>query len=274
MNEKNPIHEILCLLANNQHRNNSYLARQEIDRVKRKIKDPKRLELYGFKSYSQGDEDGIIQEIFKRLNIEKGTFFEIGVEDGLECNTLLLIHKGWKGTWVESDQNQMPFIMSKFSSIISKQLNVQYTKVTIDNINTLIGNKELDFLSIDIDGNDVYILKVLQSKPKVICIEYNAKFPSNISRRQVYDPRKMWQGTDYMGSSLKGICEIAEQKEYRLVGTSITGVNAFFVRNDLAKDLFSNDCSSENLYNPARYYLIFDHYKYHTGHKADFGLYE
>lgn len=49
--------------------------------------------------------------------------------------------------------------------------------------------------------------------------------------------------------------------------------NAFFVRKDLSKDLFTEDDSSEYLCNPPRYYLIFDHF-HHIGHRADFGPYE
>ena len=74
-------------------------AQKEISDLKKSISgNQKRLELYGFKVYSQNDEDGILEEIFKRIGIENGTFCEIGVENGLECNTLYLIHKGWIGS--------------------------------------------------------------------------------------------------------------------------------------------------------------------------------
>ena len=56
---------------------------------------------YGYRQRSQNDEDGIIEEIFRRLGIENGTFCEIGVENGLECNSLYLLHKGWRGVWVD-----------------------------------------------------------------------------------------------------------------------------------------------------------------------------
>ena len=127
-------------------------------------------------------------------------------------------------------------------------------------------------MSIDIDGNDIYLLENLPTIPKVICIEYNAKWPANISKKPVYDPSYSWSGTDYMGSSLKAITEVANRKGYTLVATSITGSNAFYVRNDLVKDNFSVDTSPENLYNPPRYWLIFDHFWY-IGHQADFGKY-
>jgi hypothetical protein len=73
-------------------RNGGYLARLEIERLLDRYRiDPKRLEPFGFKVYSQNDEDGIIEEIFRRLDVKIGTFCEIGVENGLECNTLYLI---------------------------------------------------------------------------------------------------------------------------------------------------------------------------------------
>jgi len=36
------------------------------------------------------------------------------------------------------------------------------------------------------------------------------------------------------------------------VGTNVAGVNAFFVREDLMKDLFPVPATAENLYNPFR----------------------
>ena len=43
------------------------------------------------------DEDGITIEIFKRLkNLNSGSFLELGVGDGTENNTLILLSLGWK----------------------------------------------------------------------------------------------------------------------------------------------------------------------------------
>src|SRR5256885_16829314 len=64
--------------------------------------DPKRLLRYGFKVYSQSDEDGIIQEIFKRIGVVHSSFIEFGVETGIECNTAKLLIEGWRGLWIEA----------------------------------------------------------------------------------------------------------------------------------------------------------------------------
>jgi hypothetical protein len=60
---------------------------------------------------------------------------------------------------------------------------------------------------------------------------------------------------------------------YTLVSTNFVGANAFFVRDDLLNDSFDLELSIEELYNPPRYWLIFDHYLQGIGHRADFGPY-
>ena len=265
-------------------RNSGYLARQEMRTILENIRlHPKRLEQYGFKVYSQNDEDGILAEIFKRIGVTKGTFCEIGVENGLECNSLFLIHQGWRGVWLEGNENQRPAIESKFQSLLANnRLSLAIGYITPQNINTALAEvaqrldidaNDLDFLSIDIDGMDIYLLEALEHPPKVICIEYNSKFPPPLSKKPVFNGQSIWNRTDYMGSSLTAINEVANSKGYSLVGTNLTGLNAFFVRNDLLGNHFEEKLTPEGLYNPPRYYLTFDHFHYDVGHEADFGPY-
>ena len=268
------------IIASGLQRNSAYLARIEIEKIilEAQKKDALRLEPFGFKVYSQGDEDGIIEEIFRRLGVEQGMFLEIGVENGLECNTLYLLHKGWYGYWIEGNSSQRDPIVNKFKSLIDKKrLGVVFSLVYPENFSHIYDDLSFyeggpDFVSIDIDGNDIYLLESLPCRPKVICIEYNAKFRPNISKRPVYDANNFWRGGDYMGSSLLAITEAADAMGYQLVATNVTGANAFYVRKDLVGNLFPEACSPVDLYNPPRYWLVFDHY-YHIGHPADFGLY-
>ena len=265
--------------------NSGYLARQEIEKVKDTCRsDPKRLEPYGFKVYSQSDEDGILTEIFKRLNIEKGVFCEIGVENGLECNTFFLLHKGWKGVWLEGNPDQQAPIQSRFASLLNKKcLSVMIGYVTPDNINNNIQQAcqwigaqrtDIDFISIDIDGMDIYLLEALSFQPKVICIEYNSKFPPPVFKKPVFDSNYAWNNmSDYMGSSLTALTETANLKGYSLVATNIVGSNAFFVRDDILGDHFVSNTTPAALYNPPRFYLVFNHYHFGVGHPAGFGPY-
>ena len=53
---------------------------------------------------SQAGEDGIIEEIMKRLGIEKGNFSEFGSLDGIQfSNSKQLVDKGWSGLYIEAN---------------------------------------------------------------------------------------------------------------------------------------------------------------------------
>ena len=185
--------------------------------------DERRLERHGFKVYSQYDEDGIIQEIFKRIGVETKTFVEFGAGNGLENNTLKLLLEGWQGLWMDGSEKFVAQINTKFrDAIVAGRLRGECAFVDRENINDLIGNHftgNIDLLSIDIDGNDIYILEAVTAvKPRVIVVEYNSKFPPPISVAQRYNPSHRWSGTDYFGSPLAAVTKVAERKGYSLVG--------------------------------------------------------
>ena len=219
-------------------------------------KDPKSLERYGYKVYSQNDEDGIIQEIFRRIGTTDKRFIEFGVQNGLESNCHYLLHKGWSGLWIEGSAKYVEEIHSRFRPVIkSGQLKVRNAFITRDNINDLFMSEgfsgEIDLLSIDIDGNDYYIWQAVSAvKPRVVIIEYNGKFPPDLEWKQAYNSHHIWDGSDWQGASLKAYELLGRKLGYQLVGTNLNGVNAFFVRQDLAGDKFLTPATAETMYNP------------------------
>lgn len=231
-----------------------------------KYAEPNRLEPYGFKVYSQNDEDGIIREIFNRIGIVSRTFVEFGVGDGLENNTAYLLMQGWKGYWIEGSPTCVSSIKKIYKRAIDRsQLIVENAFITKNNINTLINNSLrggaiVDLLSIDIDGNDYYVWENIKCiKPRVVIVEYNGKFPPPCRFVMEYDEAHCWDGSDKMGMSLQAAADLGESLGYQLVGTNLNGVNAFFVRKDIIqaseKDIFPTPATAANLFNPARYYL-------------------
>lgn len=218
----------------------------------------KRLERHGFRSFSQNDEDGILQEIFRRIGTANKTFVEFGVQDGLQTNTRLLLYQGWRGLWIEADERAHRKISRSFATeIAAGQLQSLRTFVTAQNISDLIESArlgELDLLSIDIDGNDYWIWDAIAVKPRVIVIEYNAKFRPPTKWVMQYNPEHRWNYTDYQGASLESLNLLARQKGYTIVGCCLAGVNAFFVRDDLVPGHFEEPDVAK-LYNPPRYYL-------------------
>ncbi len=231
---------------------------------------PGRLERHGFKVWSQNDEDGILAEIFRRIGTASRSFVEFGVSHGRECNTLKLLVEGWRGLWMEANAGDCDRIRRVFALKLAEgQLELLQTIVSPDNICALIAGArvasvgELDLLSIDIDGNDYHVLKAIGGlRPRVLVIEYNGKFPPPMDLVPPYDPDHAWDGSDYGGSSLQALANLAARLGYRLVGTNITGANAFFVRSDLAGGHFA-DGNAAALYNPALYWMP---YGYVAGH--------
>lgn len=239
--------------------------------------DEKRLERYGWKTYSQNDEDGITQEIFRRIGTDNRRFFEFGVGTGFECSTHFLLHLGWKGAWAEANGSYVSAIRDRFSvAIDSGNLRLLSTPISQENINQIVEQlafpDDLDLICIDIDYNDYWVFKALEAvRPRVVVVEYNAKFCPPVRHVVPYNPNRQWNGTDYCGCSLQSLCDVAEEKGYRLVGCNITGVNAFFVRDELCGDCFATPATPEHFYQPPRYEL-FRMGAFEVGHPGEYGL--
>jgi hypothetical protein len=237
--------------------------------------DERRLLKAGYRVYSQADEDGILHEIFKRIGEGNRTFLELGVGNGLENNTLFLLIQGWSGIWIEgSDRKAAAAKKNLAASIAEGRLKIEHhfiTAPTIDKkISTLAAGRGVDLLSIDLDGNDYYILDAMQSiSPRVIVAEYNSKFPPDVPWIIEYNENHRWDSTDYFGASLKSLETLLSPRGYSLVGCNILGTNAFFVRRELATEsLFCPPFSAENHYEPSRYFLL---PAFHSGYPVNFG---
>jgi hypothetical protein len=223
--------------------------------------DSRRLLRHGFKVYSQSDEDGIIQEIFRRIGTTDRRFVEFGVQNGVECNTVKLLIEGWRGVWIEVDPLMVGAIRRNFAPFLDDgRLTVRENLVTAENINTLLTQAglagDIDLISIDIDYNDYWVWKAIDVvRPRVVVIEYNATFRPPLSITVPYDPHGRWDGSNYYGASLEALVRLGTTKGYAIVGCSISGVNAFFVRSDLTGDKFLNPATAEEHYEPPRHYF-------------------
>jgi hypothetical protein len=235
--------------------------------------DPKRLLGFGYKAFSESDEDGLIAEIFRRIGVESRTFFEFGVGDGLANNTLNLLLGGWSGYWIDGSATFVKLIEERLARFISTgQLRVLNDFITVKSINKQIAQlgipKSIDLLSIDIDGNDYWIWEAIEAvSPRVVVIEYNATLRPPHRLVMEYKEDNWWNGTNYFGASLCALEALGRKKGYSLVCCNYTGVNAFFVRNDLVEDRFFRPFTAETHYEPARYL------KLKAGHPVGIGPY-
>ena len=249
------------------------LSREAVARMRSspRLADPRRLEHFGFRAYSQNDEDGIIAEIFTRIGTTGRQFLEIGAGEGLENNTAYLLVQGWTGAWIEGGKKEGQRITRSFAAPLkSGQLRLANAFVSRENVNDLVTSLgltgDIDFLSIDIDGNDYHVFEALSAvRPRVVALEYNATFRPPVHFVSPYDAQRRWDGTIAYGASLVALTELAERRGYTLVGCNLTGVNAFFVRTDLTTDRFCGPPSAQNFYHEPAYELT-DAFR--SGHPA------
>lgn len=185
--------------------------------------------------YSQFGEDGIIEEIFNRLQIRHGVFIEFGAADGKWLsNTRYLWEKGWKGLMIEAGSRFFDQLKEEYKES-DRMLCLHYFVTphplkdherTLDQIiQEHLGGTEIDFLSIDIDGLDYQILETLRSRPKVICIETNLFWHPNLKVRV---PDEV--AAHNLNQPLSVVLEIAKKQGYLPVCQTI---NLFLVRQDL-----------------------------------------
>jgi hypothetical protein len=196
----------------------------------------------GLKVFSNMEEDGIILCLIASLNIEKGTFIDIGSNDCINSNCANLVFNfDWEGIFVDADR-QLLKIGERNYKLFGKtqRLNLKFIqrRLTPENINAVIdehrGKNEIDFMSIDIDGNDYYIWQALTCvKPKIVMIEnkieygwYDIAVPADSSHFKPHE----W------GASPLALTKLATEKGYTLVAANKKGFNIFFLRNDLMRE--------------------------------------
>lgn len=186
---------------------------------------------YAENIHSQNGEDGIIEELFKRLNIKDGWVCEFGAWDGIHLsNTFNLVQKGFNAVFIEGDINKYNDLLntvSKYKNIIPLNAFVDYNKseYSLDNLLSKTNiPKDFDLLSIDIDSYDYQVWKSVELyRPKIVIIEINSTVNTD-NNNYIHD------STKYNGTGFRPTLNLGIEKGYTFV--LHTG-NMFFIRNDL-----------------------------------------
>ena len=234
--------------------------------------DPLRLEHFGFKVYSQSDEDGIIAEIFRRIGVTNRVFVEFGAETGMENNSRLLLEQGWTGLWIEGNPDYAGAINWRYhDELANGRLKFIERYVDRENINDLIRSAglsgKIDFLSIDIDSNDYHVFETIEAiQPRVVCLEHNHEFPPPAEWVMPYNPAYRWgpaSGKADYGASICALNRLAQRKGYRLVGCGLYSANGFYVSSRLVQGRwpwspprFEQPLDPARFFNPLRYEMI------------------
>lgn len=200
---------------------------------------------YGFKVFSQNNEDGLIQYIIHHTDLPQKNFIEFGVEDYSECNTrFLLLHNNWKGLIMDGSIEDMD-ALKKQDIYWKRTIEAKGAFITKENINKLISESgfsgNVGLLSVDIDGNDYWVLDAIDCiDPQILICEYNpifgAKEKVSIPYKDDFYRTNAHYSNLYWGASLGAFEYIAKKRGYKLVCINNLGQNAFFVKEN-ATDL-------------------------------------
>ncbi len=217
-----------------------------------------------FKVYSQNGEDGILLYLLSLAgaNLDGGRFLEIGIQDGWECNCANLAKNlGWEGWFVEGNPTDAERARAAYRNHpATKGLDIRVIGhyVTRENVNALLdaqGIPPLDLFSIDIDGMDWWVWKEMRGLgAKVVVVEYNSAFGPErevtVEYHPTFDRLAAHPSKLYYGASLAAFVKLGREKGYRFAGVDTGGVNAFFIREDLAPpgfpEVFVREAFREN----------------------------
>lgn len=171
-------------------------------------------EIKGKDAYSQGGESLILEYIYENIPQKRPIMFDIGSGDGfILSNSRHLRLQGWKVAYWEKSKGQ--------------EINLE---------NCCDHGDHPVIISIDIDGNDFWILDKMMPRyqPEIVIAEFNAMYTD--SRAIRYNPNHEWAGDSYYGFTFKAGEKLAELHGYKVI-FQIADMNMIMVREDLIEGL-------------------------------------
>jgi hypothetical protein len=215
---------------------------------------PERLTASRFRLLSQNQEDGVLWALFQQIGTTSKTFVELGSGATGGNAAMLAGEFGWTGLLVEGDQGKVEYAGRRFPRATA--VCAWITPETVNDLLTTHGfAREVDLLSVDVDGFDYWVWQAISvCTARVVRLEYNSMFGPDRAVTVPYDPKfnRRDHRFCYYGASLLAMTRLSASKGYRLVAVEPTGVNAFFLRNDVAPEIPACD--------PSRVYRIPDKY--------------
>lgn len=194
------------------------------------------------KDYSQNAEQAHILHYIDTIGLKEGHLVDLGAGDGRTMsNTRALLERGWTGDLYDGDPKGAK--------------DVKQCWITVES--PFLDRMEGDFLNLDVDGNDAWILITALAncdwlkRPSLIVCEINPIFERNEEKVMPYNEAHVWQNDTYYGMSLAACEHLAAQYGYTLAYLH-AGINAFLLRNDHAK-------AHPELIRPIEYRVKHDH---------------
>mgnify|MGYP001572617672 CR=1 FL=1 len=174
--------------------------------------------LAGFASNitSQNGEDGLLAEIFRRLGEANRWCLEVGAWDGEHLSNTCVFwrDRGWSSVLIECSDRSFAGLKAKTAAFPKvhafHRLVTAAGPASLDAILREAGApKDIDLVSIDVDGNDYYLFESLREfSPRVVIIEHNPTIPPEVEAVQNPDSRARF------GASAAALLALARCKGY------------------------------------------------------------
>lgn len=178
----------------------------------------------------------MVLELLDQLSSPAKVCCEIGANDGLELsNTAALWRdRGWHAVLCEANAN--PAYGETHALDALRENTTGYDTLVVDvaatpaNINDIVPSG-CTVLSIDIDGDDYYLMEALHEAPGVLVIEYNPTVPYWVD--VVGEPGSIY------GASPAALIRVALTKGLHLAGA--TGCNLVFTSSEEVAERYDTD---------------------------------
>lgn len=215
-----------------------------------------RLDEHSFDMYSQFGEDGIIDHIFEVIGEGGRVCVEFGAADGISCSNTAALwsDKGWAALLIEPDADRFHALQQNAALDADVRCRSDFvTPSGVSSIDAILeeeGIGPVDFMSIDVDGDDYLILQAMTGRPRVMAVEFNPTVPPHL------DIHPTETGSTF-GASALALVRLGTSLGYRFIGASYC--NVFFVTEDEAAPFTQYQTDLEVLFPPDRYtYAVTD----------------
>lgn len=195
-----------------------------------------------FQVFSQFGEDGIIDWLIHHLAIEENTFVEFGVDNYREANTrFLTMNRNWRGLVMDGSSDNITSLQGE-AFYWRHDVIARPEFITCENINEILERLRftgrIGLISVDIDGNDYWVLNSIEKlEAAILIVEVNPVWGDVHAVTTPYSPSfdrfDLHESGLAFGMSIEAAKQLGKEKGYEFVGTTGTGINAFFVRSDL-----------------------------------------
>ena len=177
--------------------------------------------------YCQDSEEAYIKHILKNIPEKHNFIVDIGADDGFHLsNSRYFIEKGYNSILIDER--------------IQDNKDIKQHKIIKENVLSLLKTygcpNNFDFLTIDIDGNDYWVIDELLSEfsPNLIIAEFNCFLAQNKCVTVAYNSNLSWTGDTYFGFTLDAGKKLAKKHGYTVIFQN-NNMNLYMVKTSFCK---------------------------------------